>query len=189
MLMDVSLPHTLGLEEGRESSPWPIFSRQVGAMLQFDAAIAGLQCHGEGLTARSCPCPTSWHKPWLPPLSNSNNLKSSAFPIMPQAHSLYFGCSPPKNIATLYLDSLSFYILILFPFIHCFAGSHPWLVTLYSWEGLLTPFIISLVWDLWNLLVSHQLLETWGSLKMKGWRMKYLSGVRMALDAEIRISF
>ena len=123
----------------RESCPSPIFSRQAGATLQFDAVTAALQCLGEGLTAHLCPA--SWHKPWLPPLSHHKTQQcvASKARLPPSGHrqpAFLLCCSPPKYIRNpLSRPPVILYILIMFPFIHFFAGSHPWLVTLSSWEG------------------------------------------------------
>lgn len=118
-VLDVSLALILGLKEWRSSHPWPIFSTQADAKLQFDTVPAGLHCHSEGLAAHLCPCPASWHSPGCQ-LSHCKTamccLQSSASLIRPRACKPSFcAAALQKTSGTPYLDRLSFYISLQCP--------------------------------------------------------------------------
>lgn len=133
------------------------------------------------------PLPCQPAQPWLPAITLQDPamccLPSSASLITPQA-AFILCCSSSKNIRnSLSRPPIISFILIMSPFIQFFAGSLPWFVPSFSWEGFF-PHPLSSCWSetLRNLLSILQLLETCGSLKIKDWWMKCLSGVRMVLE-------
>lgn len=120
-------------------------------------------------------------------------LQSSDFLIRLEAPSLPFMLQstaapppPPRKSS----DSLSFKCPYNVPLHLLLCGKPP----LACHPLLMGRFLSNLSSSCWSetlgsLLVSHQLSETWVSLKMKDWRLNRLSGVKTALDAGIRISF
>lgn len=184
--MGVSLAHTLGLKEWRESCPWPIFSRQAGVMLQFDTVTAGLQCHGEALTAHPCPLPCLLPQALADNTRPSNLLPSElCFPHQAtDIHPCFWAAAPQKTLGTPNLDPSHF----MYPYNVLFLSlicKKPPLACHPLFVGRFLSHLSSSCWaeTLWN-LVSHQLLETWAILNVKGWRMKCLSRVRMVLMQE-----
>lgn len=176
--MGVSLAHTLGLKEWRESCPWPIFSRQVWhshcwpAMPRWGAYSSPLS--PALLTATG---PGSH----LSATTRPSNLLPSELCFPHQAtgtHPSFRAAVPQKTLGTPNLGPCHF----MYPYNVLFLSlicKKPPLACHPLFVGRFLSHLSSSCWaeTLWN-LVSHQLLETWGILKMKGWRMKCLSRVR-----------